>query len=489
VLTLECDVLVVGLGGAGASAAIAAAEAGSDVIVIEKMEEGGGSTRDSGGSVREFSAAEAAVTHYTLLTEGRTPPPVVRACVEGAMRLPEWFANHGGRQTEGEPTDRDSYDTIYPTWHIKSAFADLPGAEGLGSRFRVVPEGWSEQTGPAACGVTLWQVIFRCVQDLQIPVLYSTRGERLIQDATGRVVGAKCSSPNGNVEIAARRGVVLSCGGFADDPEMKLDVFGVDLPTLCSPGRRSGDGIRMAQAVGAGLWHMGSLAARFGYKVPEYDAAFLAQMLGPGFLFCDRDGSRYIDESILDSHATGSFTLIPDAVTGEFMRIPSFLVFDEETRYDGPIASTRIGHNAGFSWSRDNSSEIDRGWIVRADSLDELALKLELPRDAFITTVNEFNRSAEGIIEDPFGRNQKTMRSIASAPFYGIAIWPCLYNTQGGPRRDERARVLDAFGDPIAGLYSAGELGSMWSTIYPGAGNVTEALVFGQIAGLEAASL
>lgn len=90
---------------------------------------------------------------------------------------------------------------------------------------------------------------------------------------------------------------------------------------------------------------------------------------------------------------------------------------------------------------------------------------------------------------DPdFGRRQETLNPIARPPFYAIAVWPCLINTQGGPRRNSQAQVLDAYGNPINRLYSAGELGSIWGILYPGAGNISECLAFGRIAGRNAAA-
>jgi succinate dehydrogenase/fumarate reductase flavoprotein subunit len=90
---------------------------------------------------------------------------------------------------------------------------------------------------------------------------------------------------------------------------------------------------------------------------------------------------------------------------------------------------------------------------------------------------------------DPdFNRRQETMSTISLAPFYAVEVWPCLLNTQGGPKRNEKAQILDTYGKPIKRLYSAGEMGSMFNMLYPGAGNVSECLAFGRIAGGNAAA-
>lgn len=101
--------------------------------------------------------------------------------------------------------------------------------------------------------------------------------------------------------------------------------------------------------------------------------------------------------------------------------------------------------------------------------------------------MRKYNRAAvEG--GDEFGRPQAEMVPLREPPFYGIPVWPALFNTQGGPRRGAAGEVIGTGGTPIPGLFSAGELGSIWGSLYPGAGNVTEAVVFGRIAGRSAAT-
>src|ERR1019366_1856469 len=99
-----------------------------------------------------------------------------------------------------------------------------------------------------------------------------------------------------------------------------------------------------------------------------------------------------------------------------------------------------------------------------------------------IETVSRFNDCADGGAADPFGREPRQMRAITTPPYYGAAIYPIIVNTQGGPRRNARGQILRPDGSPIAGLYGAGELGSVWSRLYPGAGNLCECIVSGRLA-------
>ena len=103
-------------------------------------------------------------------------------------------------------------------------------------------------------------------------------------------------------------------------------------------------------------------------------------------------------------------------------------------------------------------------------------------------TVSQYNTHCIGGYDPDFGRRPETMSPISKPPFYAIPVWPCLLNTQGGPKRNAKAQVLDIYGQPIKRLYSAGELGSIFSVVYPGAGNISECLAFGRIAGRNAAA-
>ena len=157
------------------------------------------------------------------------------------------------------------------------------------------------------------------------------------------------------------------------------------------------------------------------------------------------------------------------------------MIFDEQTRLSGPIGPQPNGHNRWYTWSTDYSVEVERGWIARGDSFHDLARRLGVPGDELERTAQRYNRACSSG-DDVYGRAAESMTPVAVAPVYGVPLWPRSLTTQGGPRRNARAEVLDFRGRPIPGLFSAAELGSMWGQLYPGAGNLVEALVTGQIA-------
>jgi succinate dehydrogenase/fumarate reductase flavoprotein subunit len=141
-----------------------------------------------------------------------------------------------------------------------------------------------------------------------------------------------------------------------------------------------------------------------------------------------------------------------------------------------------------YKWSPDSSAEIEKGWIVKADTLKELAAKIGKNPEALEKTVAAWNKACAAGNDAEFGRDPKKMAPIQTPPFYGAEFVPAFTNTQGGPRRNSNSQVLDTNRKPIPRLYSAGELGAIYSWGYQGGGNILECIVFGHIAGERAAA-
>ena len=475
---LSTDVVVVGFGGAGAVAAIEAHDAGASVMILEKTDEGGGNTCESGGSVRLLDDINKAADHFYAMTLGTTPKPVMSTFAEEMMKVPDWITHHGGNVVAVERSHRINH---YPTFSDTTAYPTLPGAEGIGSRVRI--KSTQRETG----GEALWNLLRSNVETRKITVIYNARVERLSRDpTTDEVTGVIAAAANGQLKINAKRAVVLTCGGFAHNPEMQRQYIGIELPSAGPPGKDTGDGIRMAQDVGADLWHMNAAAITFGFKIPGLEACYEIDMPDPAFLWVDQRGRRFVDETGVDNHQAFLITGVVDAQEGRYLRIPSYLIFDDAMRKSGPIARTDIGYAHHYTWSRDNTEEIEKGWITRGITVAEVAEKLGLPPVELEKTIRKYDNSCAND-EDEFGRSRERMKPLNNPPFYGIALWTVFINTQGGPRRNERSQIVDVFGNPIPRLYSAGELGSVWGQLYPGAGNIGEAIVFGWIAGRNAA--
>ncbi|WP_281689980.1 FAD-dependent oxidoreductase [Pseudonocardia thermophila] len=472
----EVDLVVVGFGGAGAAAAITAHDAGARVVVCEKQAADAHtpSTRMSGGLVMAVDDAEKGAAYLDACAGGMVPTEVTRAWAESAAGVLDWLRTTAGL----------TFSRINTAEH-----PELPGADAIGvhqpgeAAFRLDPS--------AGGGDALFTAVASAVHERGIDVRWATPVRRLIVE-DGRVVGVTTDSG----PIRARKGVILSCGGYEFDEELKRDnLRAYPVHFYGNPGN-TGDGVRMAQAAGAGLWHMNTMIGRAIGHFPLESAEggwlnFIIDINPPGHVIVDRGGQRYANETMQAQLLHGFYyeMLRYDYDRATYSRIPSWWVFDERRRTAGPLTLSHIGAvKVGlYDWSPDNSAEIERGWIARGNTPEEAAAAagMEDP-EALARTVAEYNAAcAAGV--DPFGRAPETLIPLDSPPYYVVPLYPGGSNTCGGPRRDAAGRVLDPYDEPIPGLYAAGELGQPVGMLYPADGaNLSEAFCFGRIAALTA---
>jgi hypothetical protein len=166
-----------------------------------------------------------------------------------------------------------------------------------------------------------------------------------------------------------------------------------------------------------------------------------------------------------------------------FPRIPCFLIFDEAARKARHIGRPLGLKGVSYEWSEDNSKEIEKGWIIKGETLDDLAKKIRVPEDHLKDTVNRWNECVKVGQDIDFGRPSETMFApIESPPYYAMESWPILVNTQGGPEHNAKQQVLHISGKPIPRLYAVGELGSLFGHIYELGGNLGECVSSGLIA-------
>jgi succinate dehydrogenase/fumarate reductase flavoprotein subunit len=460
----ETEVLIIGFGGAGAVAAITARDAGARVLIVEKMEKGGGNTNISIGGFLSLKDLAGALQYLESLCSQVfriVDPEMVRIYAEECMKNREWFERQGART------------------HVYggAGFPQLPGADSIEKRM-VTGRNTVEEN-------SLWNFLRSRVEERQVPVWYSSPAKDLLTGPKGEVVGAVVQKEGLERRVKALRGVILTCGGFEYDEWLKANYLkGYPYYSLGSPGN-TGDGVRMAQRVGAELWHMAGVSCPLGFKAPEFEAAFIVKPPSSRYLFVDQRGKRFVSETDIHNYNFLVDTFDPHTLT--FPRIPCFLVFDQTARETGAMAVPAIGYNRGkYSWSRNNGAEINRGWISSGATLRYLAEKVGVNAAALENTVREYNLGCEKG-EDLLGRPRDKLVPLGPGPYYAMKLWPCLLNTQGGPRRNERAQVVYPDGTPIPRLYSAGELGSLFGLLYQGAGNIGECLAFGRIAGRGAA--
>ncbi|MCW2492552.1 MAG: fumarate reductase [Frankiales bacterium] len=497
---LSFDVVVVGYGAAGAVAAIEAARGGASVLLVEKMAAPGGISILSAGGIRISESADEAFRYLRHTCGDRTPEAVLRALADGMAEMADYL--------------RDLAQINDARIKVAPAVGNypFPGCDALGyAEVESIP-GFGEPGGAEADGYLAARplrpgcFLFKVLADQvdhhvatgRIEVWLSTSAQRLLKDGDGEIAGvtlARDGRPP--VAVRARRGVILACGGFEADEEMKRHYL-VSTPVLPGSFRgNTGDGIRMAQAVGADLWHMWHYHGPYGMR--HSDPAFpfglyvkLLPMWTPergdrklpkmAWIIVDQQGRRYVDEypPYLSDTGVRQFDHF-DPKTSRHPRMPSFLIFDEAGRKLYPIGRSITNDPvAYYEWSADNLQEVENGILVRADTLEELAGRLGIDGETLAATVDRWNADTASGADREFGRRPETMHPLATPPFYAATLWPVVINTQGGPVHDARQRVLDPFGAPIRRLYAAGELGSVFGHVYMAGGNLAECFVGGR---------
>lgn len=473
----EADVVVVGFGAAGMAAAVTAHELGAKVIILEKAPEGeeGGNTRVAGQGYLNTSSAESAVAYLTALCGPFTvPEAMVKVWADEMCRNNDWLAGLGG----------DPQEHQHPPVGIE--FPDLPGSDCV-HKFH---------DGPTYGYSLTWKLFERLVKERPIQVLYETPGKALIQhDTTKEILGVRAMQGGRPVTVKARKAVVLTCGGFENNQEMIRNYLpGIPYCYTSGSPHNEGDGITMAMSVGADLWHMNNYAGpSMALKVPEVPTSFSMQALHyskevpGGVIVVGPDGRRFCDEKYKTRHGK-----VP--VNGRWLPLstpcPMYMIFDHAHFAAGPLYDKHPSHGwtqivVRYPWSEDNRAELAKGWIKRADTLPALARQIGLDPATLEATVGRWNGSVAGKRDAEFGRTLM-MSPLAKGPYYAVELSPSMLNTQGGPRRNEKAQIVRPDSTPIPRLFSAGELGSIYSYLYQGTGNIGECLAFGRIAGRNA---
>lgn len=469
---LEVDLVIIGFGAAGAAAALAAESAGAEVVICEKQsaDRHTPSTRMSGGIIMTANDPALAACYLDRCAGGMVPKDVSEAWAVAAAELAEWLASQDvnislqrcGGAEHPEFDGAEAIDTIQPG----------------GSTARLDPSG--------GAGLALWDALLQAVEKRKgVIVRWSSPVRKLITD-DGRVIGVETD----RARIIARKGVILSCGGFEFDEEIKRDHLRTDPVRFYGNPGNTGDGVRMAQAVGASMWHMNQMIGRAIGSFPMDDGTMQGFIIGidpPGYVITDRYGRRFANEEPQARLLHGFYyeLLHFDSKEGEYPRNPCYWFFDERRRLAGPLSYPHLGAGAVglHRWSPDNLAEIERGWISRGDTIEAVAAAAGVadPEQA-AAEVRAYNVACERG-EDPLGRPPASLVPIDTPPFYCVPLWAGGSNTSGGPRRDAKGRILDAFGSPIAGLFGAGELGQVMGLMYPADGsNISDALCFGRIA-------
>jgi 3-oxosteroid 1-dehydrogenase len=533
----DYDVIVLGTGAAGLTAAVTAAEEGARVGLFEKGQTLGGTTAYSGGMIwipvnphepaQKGDTREKALTYLKALSNGLISDEIAETYVDAGSEMvtyleertpvqfycvpdfPDYHPEQLGAMAEGGRTlecplfpfgelgwwkDRVHISPYWPTYHI------TVGETTLGQPVpSEIPQDEMERRAmhdERGMGLALVGRLLRACLDRGVEPLTGHRAVELIMEE-GRIAGVVFETAGARTEVRAAN-VVIATGGFERDPELVRAFLRGPCTHAVSVPTNTGDGLRMVMRIGAMLGNMREAWWMPVVEIPGSNPA--GQMLLtvertlPGTIMVNRSGRRFTNEAA-NYNAFGAAFHEQDTTLGVYRNLPCWMIFNRAWFKQYGLA----GGLADPARAPDDPPD----WAVRADTLAGLAGKLGIPADALEETVERFNGHARELGDPDFQRGESvfdrwwgdptrrdgtaapTLGPIEGGPYYAVEVHSGALGTKGGPQTDTRARVLDVDGDVIPGLYAAGNaMASPMGMTYGGAGGTLgPAMVFGYLAG------
>jgi 3-oxosteroid 1-dehydrogenase len=526
------DVVVLGSGAAGLTAAFTAAKEGARVGLFEKSDKYGGTTAWSGGhiwiannplmaTVGATDSEEEAMTYVMSLGRGVLDENLARAYVHNGPKMVKYldeyahtgfyvckgFPDYHPENPGGKPGGGRTIETGLYAFDELGEWADKITEGPYLSSYLVMTEtplGSAVPQPPSAAEIQRRSIrkerglgqglvgrLLRACLDEGVELTLSHRATEFVLEG-GRAVGVNFDSSDGIRTVHATKGVVLATGGFEWNEEYKAAFLRGTLALPVSPPSNTGDGLAMAMKAGAALQNMREAFWAPVAALPEGVNRMNRVMINadrtrPRSIIVNRKGRRFTNEASSYNAIGGSFHQ-EDTTAFEYANLPSWLVFDQQ--YLERFGS--IGHPyAGETFP----------WLIEAKTLPALAEKLGIAVDEFTATVERWNANvADGSDPDfhrgesahdlwwgdPFkkGTIEGTLGPIDEGPFYAIELNIGALGTKGGPKVDAHAQVVNIDGNLIPGLYAAGNVSSPTGMAYTGAGGTLgPAMVFGWLAG------
>lgn len=562
------DVLVAGAGAGGLAAAVTAAYHGLRVVVAEKAAACGGATSWSGGwawtpgtSLARAEGVDEDREQFRTYLRGvlgerytAAAGEKIDAFLEAVPHMVDFFhhrtslrfvtgakindiyghlpgAGTGNRSVGPAPFDarevsrsllkkmrRQYYPTSFFGMGIMAGkdLTTMLSASQFSPRgwvyaaSRVIPHAWDMlrhgRSMHLVNGTALTGRLVKSADDLGVEIDVRTEVQQLVVDDAARVVGALVGTPGGGRFIRASRGVVLATGGFPHDVERRRELFpktptGNEHWTL-APEESEGDGLDLALAAGGTFdTDMRSPAAWCPVSLVPYPNGkqgifpHIMDRAKPGSIGVRRDGRRFVNE------ANGYYDYVAGllAATPEGEAVESWQIADSTFVRRYPLGFAKPIPMPLLPY-------IKAGYLIKADTLEELAAKCGIDPEGLAETVRRFNENAQrgedpefargGTAFNRYGGDPKvtpnpSLAPIRKGPFYAVHVRPGSFGTFAGIAADTRARVVDAAGEPIPGLYTAGnDHASIMRGNYPSGGvNLGPALTFGYIAGRDLAGV
>ncbi len=441
-VTKETDLVIVGAGGAGLTAAIEAKQAGANVLVIEKMPfAGGNSIKATGG----MNAAETTVQAAEGIED------TVEIYVEDTLTGGGNIANVDLVTTMAE----ESAEAIEWLAGIGAPLVQVSFSGGATNSRIHQPE------GGAAVGAFLIEELVATAEEMGIEVIYNTTVTDIIM-TEGVATGVNANSATEEITVNADA-VILASGGFGANEEM-FSQYDPELAGFVTTNHSgaTGDGLAMAEAVGASLVDVAEIQIH--PTVHQETSIMVTEgVRGDGGILVNQSGERFINE--METRAVVSAAEI--AQEGGY----AYVIFDQNLREN--LSATE--------------KYVTNGLTAQGETIEELATALEIDPATLAATLTTWNEAVANQNDAQFGRTTAMEHDLSTGPYYAVKVAPGVHHTMGGVAINTEAEVLTADGTAIPGLFAAGEVtGGIHGNNRIGGNAVTDFVVFGIIAGQSA---
>ncbi len=537
---IETDVLVIGSGAAGCTAAIMAHDNGANVTLIERSAKVGGTSSISGGCLwipnshhmiekGVKDSREEALIYCKRIAGGKAPDELIETYIDTGPEMIKYIEDHtplkvecalipdyhpdfeGGHDWDAsrslgpllyDKTELGEYLPILrpcPTLQMPASFIEMAEWQSVTKPQQVPFDVIAErlEKGITGFGEALMAPLFRACLDREIVPMVNTRALELVIE-NDRIIGIHAQQEGKDLYIKADKATILASGGFEWNEELKkAHLHGVithpNSPSFCNEG----DALKMAMSAGAELGNMSEHWGWISMMIPgeEVDGhplirGSLSERALPHCIIVNQRGKRFVNEAASYNDIYKAFLHI-DANTCELENLPSWHIFDEQFHEKYAMMTLMPGeHMPDF--------------VTRADTIEALASKMGIDPKGLAQEIERFNSFAEKGVDDDFQRgvssydhawgdpeNQPnpSLGKILKPPFYALENYMGSLGTKGGPKTNIKGQVLHVSGNPIPGLYAAGNaMASVAGASYFGSGGTLgPAMVFGYLCGINAA--